>query len=424
MRTSTRQTGFTLVEVMLALVISTLIGVYALHLAVRQSHDLAASATAQYLKTVRAATVDALSRHYEAFHLIDTTNAPPGIYESAPAWTEFTGTTHTISLQPLLDSGFLPNNFSPVPPLGGSTRITFVRSGTCPGADCLVDAYLWTCLPISAQRSRADAVPPDCTLTAAQTDNFDPALLSRLLEESEGLGAANFFDATLRGPLFSVTNTQLGAPETLGRFALVASLNQTHLNQFVRQGDTRHVHLRNALTVENRIASRTGLLLDTAITPAAACDTPGLVALTANGVLAQCVGNAGTGSWLELTRHVVRVQGLYGNGALIPSPNCPTTATPFVHLATASTDFTIPGADITVRGDLDGNVTGTGSVNSTGSVNVTGTVTGELVSRLDSQIKIRQIASTSGPANGPWTVNLTPADANARAFAVAGCILG
>lgn len=419
-----KQQGFTLVELMLVTIVLTLLASYALWIAVRQSHDLAAQATAQYLKTVRAATVDALSRHYEAFHLVDTTNAPPGVYEPAPAWTEFTGGSHTISLQPLFDDGFLPGGFAATPRLGGSAHITFVRHGTCPGTTCTVDAYVWTCLPISSERSRANVVPTDCAVPAHRVDDFDPSLVAKILEESEGLGAGNLFDSTLRGSLYSVDNATLGAPETLGRVALTASLNQTHLNQFVRQGDNRHIHLRNALTVEGQVASRTGLLLDTVVFGATACDAPGLLARTDNGVLAQCVGSAGVGSWIELTRHVVAMQGLYAHGDVMPSPDCPAEAAPFVHVASSTMDFTIPGADISVRGDLAGEVTGSGSASGGGPVTISGTVTGELMSRLDSEIQVRQSITALGAASGPWTININPPDANARALAVSGCILG
>jgi len=420
-----RQGGFTLVELMLVAIVVTLLATYGLWAAVRQSDDLAAQATAQYLKRVRAATVEALSRHYEAFHEIDTTNAPPGIYEPAPAWTEFAGETHTISLQPLFDDGFLPSGFAATPRLGGSAHITFHRSGTCPGSSCNVEAYIWTCQPIDATRSRSDTVPADCTVPAHRTDGFDPALVAKILEESEGLGAGNFFDSTLRGSLYSVDNATLGAPETLGRVALIASLNQTHLNQFVRQGDTRHIHLRNALTVEGQVASRTGLLLETVVTPAMGCDAPGLLARSENGVLAQCVGAAGAGSWIELTRHVVARQGLYSHGDVIPSPSCPAEAVPFVQVASATMDFTIPGADISVRGDLAGEVTGSGTVSGGGGpVTISGAVTGELMSRLDSEIQVRQSVTALGPTSGPWTVNISPADPGARVLAVSGCTLG
>src|SRR5690606_9668721 len=101
----------------------------------------------------------------------------------------------------------------------------------------------------------------------------------------------------IRGAVFNVPNPVGAVP---GIVAVSAALDTTMFHQFVRQGDTRAVWLQNSLDVAGPLTSRTGLVLETGVTPGAACDRDGMYAASSRQTLAVCLSRV----WFELHRYV------------------------------------------------------------------------------------------------------------------------
>src|SRR5690606_2119023 len=147
----------------------------------------------------------------------------------------------------------------------------------------------------------------------------------------------------LRGALLDTENPM---GELTGVVAVTASLDATHFHQFVRQGDSRPVRLRNTLSVAGEMTSRTGMRLDTAVVPGAPCAPEGLHARAVAGTLAQCL----TGIWFERDRCVVQGWNLLAPGDEVPAPACPPGLQGFSQLSVAQLDTLIDGEAIEVRG--------------------------------------------------------------------------
>lgn len=409
-----RQRGFAMIGVMIAILLTGMLGLWASGKWSTSVYESAAESTGRYLSQVRGATLSALTKHLEAFTLVDTSAAPPGTYPTAPGWATFTGASTTISIADLKGSKFLPDSFPDTPPLGRSVHVTILRTGACPGADCAVTAYAFTCWPISKGKP-AGAVNNTSCPAAPGNWQSDPSLVGAVIIATEGYGGTNsLVPGTIRGPLFSIPSASLGIPGgSSGNVAVLASLTDNLFPQFVRQGDTRHIYLKDSLSVTKQITTDEGLTINTSVVPGSACARPGSYATSNANTFVQCVG----GQWYEPTGYTLMSVQTLGNGASVIDPVCPgLNRAPFSFATLQNADVTMGGSDINVAGTLTGGITGTGNVSSSGSVSVSGTFNGTTQSTAASSIRVAQgVSIVSG------RVVITPATPNARALVMQGC---
>lgn len=409
-----RQKGFALISVMIAILIMTILAVYGARKFVIQANDAAAESTGRYLTTVRASVLKALSTYDAAFTNVDTSGAPAGTYPTAPSWATFSGTTQTISIADLKTAGLLSSAFPSTPPLGRSVHAKFIRSGTCPGDTCVVAAYVYTCWPISNARPSGTVNPATCAASSASV-KYDPGMLGGVLQATDGYGGSNVVNAsTMQGAVFSVATTTLGlTTASPGQVTLLASLNDSMFSQFVRQGDTRHIYLKDSLTVDKQVSAGGGLLLPVGAVVGQTCDTANLYATSTRGSLVSCQG----GRWTDDTNtSLTSVQSL-PNGSTVTTPTCPNSnMTPFSYASIQTLDTTMTGSDIAISGALNGGVTGTGYVDSSGYVTVNGSFNGTTTSNSSSSIRVAQTASIVSSK-----VVISPNSASARALVITGC---
>jgi hypothetical protein len=398
----------TVMSFMVTLMLLIIVGIYQANQWIASVNDGLATATGRYMMTVRGAVIDALSQYNDSLTLADTGS-------TAPAWAKFAGDTATISVKDLKTSALLKSDFPDAPPLGRSIVIKFFRTpGACPGASCSVEAYLYTCWPVGKPVTRASIDPATCPAASA-TYEFSQNLVGKAISVTEGYGGSNAIDPTrVNGTLFSKTASELGIPaNSPGHVAVVASLNSTMFNQFVRQGDTRHIFLNNDLSVVGSVSTDTGLLIKTSVTPNQACTTEGLIATTARMSPAMCTG----GRWFELANHVVTLVQSVADGATVTAPVCPSAnMESFTYASIERLDVTMTGSDVQVRGNMNGTITGGGSVSQSGSVSVSGSYAGTVTSTSDSAVRVAQgVSIVSGK------VVMSPANPAARAMIVQGC---
>ncbi|EPG9766590.1 hypothetical protein M0K88_004851 [Escherichia coli] len=414
-RFGTAQEGFTIAGFLVVLALVTLAGIYQTRQWIASANDDQAVATGRYMLTVRGAVIDALSRYQAALSLTDTSGAPTGIYPTPPAWATFTGDSQTVQLKDLKDAGLLSKDFPDSPPFGRSVFVRLLRApGTCPGVGCEVRAFVVSCWPIASGVKITTLDPSNCP-SAPSNLEYSQNLVAKVMSGADGYGGSNLIDPSrLRGTLFNEAATDLGIPAgSRGHVVVVASLNATPFNGFVRQGDIREVWLNNTLSVAGRISTDKGLLIKTEVQVGDACTDESMYATTNRQSWAQCLD----GQWFELTNHVVMSTQYLANGASVVAPICPgTSMEPFTYASMQRSDVTMTGTDVNVRGDMNGTITGAGVVNQTGNVSVSGTYNGKVVSSPDSSIRVAQgVEILSGQ------VVITPPGPNARAMVIQGC---
>lgn len=408
------QRGFALIQVMIAIMILLFLAGLSAQKYSTFVKEAAAESTGRYLITVRTAVIKALSTYDAAFTLVDTSTAPPGVYPVPPAWAVFSGAQKTLSVKDLKDAVLLSDSFPDTPPVGRSVHVQILRSGVCPGATCKLDAYVYTCWPISALQPVGAVNNTICPAAPAGTE-FDANMVGSVLGATEGYGATNYFvPATMNGPLFSIPATTLGLPaNSPGNVAVLASLDDSMFSQFVRQGDTRHIFLKDSLTVSKQVSAGEGLLLPTNSVVGQICTGEGVYGTSTRGSYVICTG----GRWFELNNHILLSSQSMANGEAVVPPSCPgTNMQPFAYISLQNSDVTMTGSDISITGVLGGAITGTGNVSSAGAVSVSGTFNGTTTSGPGSAIRVAQGASIVASK-----VVITPAFANARALVMQGC---
>ncbi|MBD8681262.1 MULTISPECIES: hypothetical protein [Pseudomonas] len=415
LQSKSNQRGFAMISLMISIMVMMALAALAAGTWSAAVYEASAQSTGKYLLTVRGAVISALGRHHEALTLVDTSGAPSGTYPTTPAWAKFSTDKATISVLDLKNDGLLPKDFPNTPPLGRSIMISLSRTpGVCPGSGCEVTAFVYTCWPISKQRTRAAVDVTSCA-TPPANQNFDGNLVGKAIEAADGFGGSNSNNpAIVNGALFNFSSTDIGIPGgSPGHLVVAASLNSTMFNQFVRQGDSRNVYLNNQLETQGNISSHKGFRSITSYAPGSSCDTNGATGLSTKETVVMCK----SGTWFELTSQTVTVARYALNGEAVPAPSCPGQhLIPFTYATLQSADVTLKGTDIDVQGALSGTIRGTGQVSSAGSVSVSGTFTGSANSTTASTIHVAQSADVVNNV-----LQITPNGLKAKALIIQGC---
>ncbi len=397
-----------MIVIVISIVLATLASIFTAGQLRDAVDDNAAASTGRYLLQVRGAVVDLQVKHQSWISNEKEAVAPTGL-----SWANVSGAQVARGgITELLELGFLPANTPRYPVLGDAVRFALVRQGTCPGVDCRTTAYVYTCHPVSAERSRRQ--PEGCKPPTGNRVQFSPALLARVLISTEGYGAHDARGgSTVAGPLLNAPRAWFDFGTEPGHVVLAAGLDATPFGQFVRHGETRPVTLHNTLTVDRTIQSNQGLLLNTAVTPGGTCSPEGLYASTPEKMLAVCVN----GAWFAATSHVVT--GVYANlpnNAAVPALSCPAGLTAWRYVAMQVVDMTVTGSDINVAGNVGGTIQGSGAVNAAGDVSVNGAFSGTFNNAGSSYVHATQ--NVAIVAN---RIAITPAGLNARAAVIQGC---
>lgn len=363
--------------------------------------DAAAEATAAYLMSLRGATQAMMVHYFEpllGFPAPDPSRELPAVL--AGAWPKLLSVGDLLLAGPVSAvagaGAYLPTGFPQRPPLGAEAQIRLTREGSCPGETCRLQALVHTTEPL-----RATGL------------DHSPELVGAFMLATRGYGAHAPAHAPerLRGALLDVPNP---VGPVAGVVAVTADLEASHFHQFVRQGDSRAIRLQNTLDVEGQLSTSSGLRLNTAVQPGAACSLAHTYARSQSGVLATCL----SGVWFELQRYVVQGwQAELGEGDALPQPQCPSPLQPFTRLVMQRSVIEVGGHDIDVRGQLSGSFSATAAMDGSGQVNVSGSVGGELSSTAESRLQVRQGVSASG-----GRVRFENPGEGAQALAIYGCV--
>jgi len=400
---------------MIAIAIMTLLAVLGANQFRQQMDDSAAEATGRYLLNLRSALVQLQIQHEAWLHDTDIAAAPPGTYPAPPPWQWQASEDAQIlrgTVQDLITQKLLPDDMPRFTPLGERAGFVLVRQGACPGTDCRVQAFAYTCQPISREASSRSGAT--CSTPAGARTQVNPALLGKVMFSTDGYGGHDMTaDQQVRGALFSARRTWFGFSPHTGHAVVSAGLDATAFSQFLRQGDTRPVVLHNQLSVDGMIQTNTGLLFAQTVTDGAPCQPEGMMGST--GVsLAVCLN----GQWVALNRHLVTdtYQNL-AHDAYVPAPNCPAPTTPWRHVALTATDVTVSGNNLDIHGTTGGDLQGSGWVNEAGSVAISGSFSGTFEADPGSSVRVYQSVSLSAENR----IVFRPAGSQARAAVIQGC---
>jgi len=409
------QRGFALTGLMVAIAIMTLLAVLGANQIRQQLDDHAAEATGRYLLRLRGALINLQLKHEAWLRATDTATALPGTYPDTPDWQ-----WHTIAdaqvirgdVQDLIAQHVLPADMPVFTPLGERAQFILVRQGTCPDNPCQIQAFAYTCHPISRQSSSRSGT--SCSVPGGARAQVHPALLGKVMLSTEGYGGHDVTpDQQVRGKLFQARRAWFGLASPTGYAVVTASLDDTPLNQFVRHGDTRPVVLHNHLSVDGTIQTNTGLLFGETVSAGLPCLAEGMVGSTGTA-LAICLN----GQWNVLGNHLVA--GVFNHlthDTYVPPPHCPVPMQPWRHIAITATDVVVGNGDLNIRGTAGGGLRGSGAVNAAGQVAISGSFSGTFEADPASTVRVHQSVRLSSTHR----VIFEPRGARARATVIQGC---
>lgn len=232
-----RDHGFALFELVLAIALASLIGVWAASAWIRQVDDAAAQATGVWMLAVKKAMDQMLSRQSDL--MAGIAGARPGAGEYADLWRP--------QISELIAAGHLPEGFAPRPPIPHHVSIrVFDPVGDCAQVGCRIQAL------IQAQPIASD-----------QMVAVDTSRLGHILAALAGVGASvhPLRPDRIKGAMVDLPNpprsdmTQLPA----GSIAAVSLYDSSQLSHFVRRDDRRDTALAGQLNVKKGISSEAGL---------------------------------------------------------------------------------------------------------------------------------------------------------------------
>jgi prepilin-type N-terminal cleavage/methylation domain-containing protein len=219
------QRGFTLVELAITASILSIVTVLSVGKLLQGVHDAAAEATGSYLLAVKSAMDTYLVRHY------DRLSSTPGAADVPTV-----ANPYAPKLSELRALGLLQGGFPDLTPLNQSVATRIVATGTCPGTGCRLDALAFTTTAVQ--------------LPGSPAPNTD--LIAQVMMATAGHGGAVYPEqpAVMRGTAFSLPNPLGALPGIVG---VLASLDTTLFNEFVRLRDRRDPDLRGDLSVKGKV---------------------------------------------------------------------------------------------------------------------------------------------------------------------------
>ena len=286
-----RQRGFAMFELVLAIMISTLLGIWAASAWMRQVDDAAAQATGVWLLGVKKAVDQMLRRQSDS--LTGIAQARPGDFQFQDVWRP------TVS--ELIQAGHLPKGFTLQPPLRYEVGIRVLTPvGDCHDQGCKIEALIYA-QPVGV----------------ASEEATDLSRMGKILMALEGFGASvhPYRPAHLKGPQVDLSNPPLpDMPGLLpGSIIALGFYDSSLLARFVRQNDRRDTHLEAPLfvkdgvtaqgqiqaagvSVKGRVSAGEYLQLQGQATEQTACEPEGLVARGGEGQLLVCTNGRWVGS--------------------------------------------------------------------------------------------------------------------------------
>lgn len=231
------QRGFSLLELLVVIAVTSLIGVWSASTWVNQSEDAASAALGRWLTTVKASVDQMLVRQADML---------TGLSSSVPASTEYQDVWRP-TLAELVRAGHLPSGFALRPPLGYDVSIRVLKpTGLCLTQGCKLEV-LTLAIPQASQGNRAENV----------------TRLGKLLASFEGRGAivSQLSPMRVRGPNIDLPNPPaIDLPSLpVGSIVLSSFYDSSAQASFLRQGEKRDVRLSANMSLAGSLMAGAGM---------------------------------------------------------------------------------------------------------------------------------------------------------------------
>ncbi len=274
------QNGFSLLEMIVATALTSLIGVWSATTWVQQSEDAASQAMGRWLLTVKDSVDKMLIRQADFLVGLSSANQSQEAYQDV--WRP--------TLSELIRAGHLSASFSLRPPLGYDLSIRVLKPvGKCLTLGCKVEVF---------------------TIATPQASQYEQSgqvtRIGKIMSSLDGHGATvtPLSPQWIRGP-----NLQLANPPSpdmtalpIGSIVLHSFHDSSAQVSFLRQGEKRDVHLganldlagrltaKGDIVAAGRVAASGHLQLGAIGRPGEPCDEGGLLAQSSAGGLLVCQG--------------------------------------------------------------------------------------------------------------------------------------
>jgi hypothetical protein len=227
-----------LLELIIAAVISTLLAVWATNMWVNRVNDSMAQSSASWMRTAKTAVTHYLARHGSEIRFAQSTGDL--ISQGYANWEQ--PTVGELIAQALLPHGF-PEGFG----VGPGLAVQILRTGTCPGEACDLQALIY---------SQGALLPQ---VGAGDTASMQAEWL--LAARGEGGAVFNAQPDRVTGPSFSFPNPPVAGllPLPIGSVAMAVTVEQTQAMNFLKVKDERDPQFQAAVSVQGTIATAQSL---------------------------------------------------------------------------------------------------------------------------------------------------------------------
>lgn len=230
--------GFLLLEVAIALVLLTVLATAATDRIAQRLNQSAAETSAAWMLSIKNATSRYLDRYF--FELGQAESPLALAAQGYSNWEQ-------PSLAELKADGFLSDGFPERDTRLGVAHIQVIRQANCPGADCQMEALIYSQYPLKLRSQQS----------------YSPQMVAYWLLASQGQGGhvKESTKGLISGTTFSYQNPPVSAmPElAVGTVALAVTVDELNNTRYLRQYDNRDPYFQGSATISGNITTQASL---------------------------------------------------------------------------------------------------------------------------------------------------------------------
>lgn len=282
------QRGFSLFEFIVAIVLTSLVGVWSATTWVQQSEDASSEAMGRWLMTVKESVDQMLIRRADSLAGLSSSDQDSVVYQDP--WHP--------RLDELVRAGHLATGFSLRPPLGYDVRIRVLKpAGLCLTLGCKLEV-LTIAIPEASESDQASHV----------------TRLGKILASLGGQGASvtHLLPRQVRGPMVQLPNPPVAdmAALPIGSILLRSFHDTSAQVSFLRQNEKRDVQLGGSLDVAGQFSAQGNIAAKGSFSSVGGVSTQGDI--TASGKIS-------TTGYLQLGALAKQGEGCHTGGLLAQS---------------------------------------------------------------------------------------------------------